>query len=40
MIRLEESIYNIPTIQLTLSYTPQPNGVFKLKTPFAAQTDS
>ena len=40
MIRLEEGIYNIPTIQLTTSYTPQPSGVFKLKTPFAAQTDS
>lgn len=31
MIRLEEGIYNIPTIQLTMSYTPQLNGVFKLK---------
>ena len=39
MIRLEEGIYNIPTIQLTMSYTPQPSGVFKLKTPFAAQTN-
>ena len=31
MIRLEEGIYNIPTIQLTMSYTSQPNGIFKLK---------